>query len=98
MAFIYITEFASLANVSGCPIAMMPPVAEQRVAIGAETDSNPFNARTRYIRVQNDAICSIAIGAAPTAAVTGLRLAADSTEYFAVPTNSGYVLSVIINT
>lgn len=98
MAFIYISEFTALANVSGCPVAMMPPVAEQRVAIGAETDSNAFNAATRYIRVQNDAICSIAIGTAPTASTSTLRLAADSTEYFAVPLNAGYKLSVITNT
>jgi hypothetical protein len=98
MAVLYITEFAAIANVSGAPIAMMPPLAEQTVAIGAEADSSAFNSRTRYIRVQNDAICSIAIGATPTASTTTMRLAADSTEYFAVPTNSGYKLSVITNT
>lgn len=98
MATVYITEFAAIANLTGAPIAMMPPVAEQTVAIGAEADSTAFNARTRYIRVQNDAICSIAIGATPTASTTTLRLPADSVEYFAVPTNSGYKLSVISNT
>ena len=98
MAFVYISEFAALANVSGCPVAMMPPIAEQKVAIGAETDSNAFNAATRFIRVQNDAICSIAIGTAPTASTSTLRLAADSTEYFGVPLAGSYKLSVITNT
>ena len=98
MAVIFITEFAALANVTGCNIAMMPPLAEQTVAIGAETDSNAFNAHTRFIRVHNDAICSIAIGLTPTASTTTMRLPADSIEYFAVPLNAGYKLSVITNT
>lgn len=98
MASVYIAEFAALANVTGANIAMMPPLAEQKVTIGAETDSAAFNAATRYIRVHTDAICSIAVGVTPTAAVTGLRLSAESTEYFAVPLNGGYKLSVITNT
>ena len=98
MAVAYITEFAALANVSGCPVAMMPPLAQQTVVIGAEADSIAFNASTRYIRVQVDAICSIAIGLTPTATTSMLRLPAESTEYFAVPLNSGYKISVITNT
>jgi hypothetical protein len=98
MAFVYIAEFTQVANVSGCPVAMMPPIAEQRVAIGAETDSSAFNAATRFIRVQNDAICSIAVGTSPTASTSTLRMPAESTEYFAVPLNGGYKLSVISNT
>ena len=98
MAVCYISEFSAVANVSGCPVAMMPPIAEQTVAIGAEADSNAFNAATRYIRVHVDAICSIAIGTAPTASTSTLRMSAESTEYFAVPLNGGYKLSVITNT
>lgn len=98
MAVVYISEFSSLANVVGCNIAMMPPIAQQTVAIGAETDSNAFNASTRFIRVHADAICSIAVGLTPTASTTTLRMSADSTEYFGVPLNSGYKLSVITNT
>lgn len=98
MAVCYISEFAALANVTGANIAMMPPIAQQTVAIGAEADSSAFNAATRYIRVHVDAICSIAVGTAPTAATTGLRMSAESTEYFAVPLNGGYKLSVITNT
>ena len=98
MAVAYITEFAALANVSGANIAMMPPLAEQTVAIGAETDSNAFNASTRYIRVHVDAICSISIGLTPTASTTTLRMGAGDTEYFGVPRNSGYKISVVTNT
>jgi hypothetical protein len=98
MAKVYIAEFSDVAHLNGCPIAMMPPLAEQTVAIGAEADSSAFNDSTRYIRVQNDAICSIAIGTAPTASTSTLRLPADSTEYFAVPRGAGYKISVITNT
>ncbi len=98
MAVCYISEFAALANVTGANIAMMPPLAQQTVAIGAETDSNAFNASTRYIRVHVDAICSIAVGVTPTASTSMLRMSAESTEYFAVPLNGGYKLSVITNT
>lgn len=96
MATVFISEFSSLAKVSGAPIAMMPPIAEQTVAIGVETDSNAFNAATRYIRVQNDAICSIAVGLTPTASTTTMRLPADNVEYFGV--QPGHKLSVITNT
>lgn len=98
MAVCYIAEFADLAHLDGCPVAMMPPLAEQTVAIGAEADSSAFNASTRYIRVQNDAICSIAIGLAPTASTSTLRLPAESIEYFAVPRGAGYKISVVTNT
>ena len=98
MAVCYISEFTALANVSGCPVAMMPPIAQQTVAIGVEADSSAFNAATRYIRVHVDAICSIAIGLTPTATTSMLRLSAESTEYFAVPLNAGYKISVITNT
>lgn len=97
MAVAYISEFAALANVDGCNIAMMPPLAQQTVAIGAETDSSAFNASTRFIRVHVDAVCSIAIGLTPTATTSMLRMSADSTEYFAVPLNAGYKISVITN-
>jgi hypothetical protein len=98
MAVCYIAEFADIAHLDGCPVAMMPPLAEQTVAIGAEADSSAFNASTRYIRVHNDAICSIAIGLTPTATTSTMRLPADSIEYFAVPRGAGYKISVITNT
>lgn len=98
MAVCYISEFSDLAHVKTCNVAMMPPLAEQTVAIGAEADSNAFNASTRFIRVHVDAICSIAIGLTPTASTSTLRMAANTTEYFGVPRGAGYKISVITNT
>lgn len=98
MAKVYVAEFETMGSASaGSPqVAAMPPIAEQTVNITTETDSNAFNANTRFIRVHADAICSIAIGAAPTASTSTLRLAADQTEYFGV--QPGHKISVITNT
>jgi len=98
MAVCYIAEFSDMAHLRDCPIAMMPPLAEQTVAIGAEADSSAFNASTRFIRVHVDAICSIAIGLTPTASTTTMRMGAGDTEYFGVPRGAGYKISVVTNT
>ena len=98
MATIYITEYASLAPM-GTPtsIAQDPPVANQTKAIGGTTaQSNAFASNTRLIRVHTDAICSIEIGADPTATTVTRRLAANQTEYFGV--KGGDKLAVISNT
>jgi len=97
MATVYIAEFETMGTAaSGVPqIAALPPIAEQTVAITTETDSSAFNAKTRFIRVHADAVCSIAVGAAPTASATTMRLAAGQTEYFGV--QPGHKISVITN-
>jgi hypothetical protein len=95
MASLYLAEFGGLVK-DKLAIPQTPPLAEQKLTIGAETDSVAFNPDTTVIRVHVDAICSIAFGASPTAAVTNMRLAANQTEYFGV--RSGDKLSVITNT
>jgi hypothetical protein len=75
-----------------------PPLAEQTVAIGAEAKSSAFNASTRYVRIHVDAICSILFGTSPTATTSKKRLAANQTEYFAVPPGQSFKVSVISNT
>lgn len=99
MATLYITEFASMGVAGGgAPqIAAMPPVAEQAIAIGAETDSAAFNGQTKFVRLHPDAACSIVIGSGNPAATTlKMRLPANAIEYFGV--QPGQVLSVIANT
>ena len=100
MATCYITEFGYMAKDrmgSAVLAGMLPAVAEQTVAVGAEAESSAFNLGTRFIRVHTDAICSIKAGAAGVSATTAsMRLAAGQTEYFAV--QPGDVLSVIANT
>lgn len=100
MATAYITEFNRAAPGGGCglQIAEQPPIASQTVAIGVETKSTAFNTATSFIRVHVDAICSILVGTAPTAATTDARMAADQTEYFGVQPGGGMKISIISNT
>jgi len=99
MAKVFITEHVRPTMYVGnlLPVPSHPPLAEQVVAIGgASAQSAAFNAKTQMICVHADAICSISIGANPTATVDTRRLAANSTEYFEV--QPGHKLAVITNT
>lgn len=96
MAVLFIAEFTDHAF-SRIPVAPMPPLAEQTVAIGgASTQSSAFSSSTKVVRVHADAICSIAIGSNPTATATKLRMDAGQTEYFGV--TPGDKIAVISNT
>jgi hypothetical protein len=103
MAVFYITEYAELAIGPAGRVGQMPmdpPVAEQTIAIGgASVASSAFNAKTRFIRLHTDAICSFEIGAAtPTATATKARMAANQTEYHDVSRLPGGMVAVITNT
>lgn len=96
MAVLYITELQPY-EVSGLPVAIMPPVAEQTVAIGgSSTASAAFNANTGLVRLHTDSTCSVEFGGTPTATTSTARLAANQTEYFAV--HPGTKVAVIANT
>lgn len=99
MASLYIAEFKRLGLAgfgAHAQSVLAPPEAEQKVAIGgSSTPSSAFGSTTRMIRVHTDAICSIAIGANPTATASLMRLAAGQTEYFGV--NAGDKIAVITN-
>lgn len=98
MATAYITEFANLAltPIGVAQVAQWPALAKQTVAIGAEAKSSAFNAKTRFIRVEVDAICSFDIATTPTATTAMSRMAADGVEYFGV--NPSDKISFISNT
>jgi hypothetical protein len=79
------------------PTGSEPAVATQAVAIGgASEQSAAFNARTKFIRLHTDAICSVKFGANPTATADDLRMAANQTEFFGVV--AGDKVAVITNT
>lgn len=88
MATVYITEYARQARDDrGQPInaGEEPPLAVQTVAIGgASVQSATLNAKTRFVRVHTDAICSILFGSDPTATAASPRFSANQTEYFGV--------------
>ncbi len=102
MAVLYLTEYARQgvdARSRGLVVPEEPPVANQTVAIGAgSVQSSAVNALTSFIRIHTDAICSIEIGTNPTATTSTRRLAANTTEYFAVPQGQSYKVAVITNT
>jgi hypothetical protein len=102
MATLYITEYARQGRDAagyvqqGIPEA--PPTAEQTVAIGASSAaSNELNASTTMVVLTADAVCSVAFGAAPTAAATNRRIPANVPVSIAVPANSGFKIAVITN-
>lgn len=100
MADIYITEYALLArdwNNFHIAAGAEPNLAEQKVSNPAvSTQSSAFNARTRFIMVHAQAAAHIAIGANPTAATTGHRLAAGETRFYGV--TGGHKLAAINGT
>lgn len=102
MATLYVTELTNQGQDDRhltMAMSLEPPVAEQTVAIGAgSTRSAAFNAKTTFLRVHCDAICSIAFGTNPTAAATNRRMAANATEYFSIPQNQAFKIAVIANT
>jgi hypothetical protein len=103
MSVLYVTEFSGVASSqlggSYTQVSREPPLADQTVAIGVSSvASAAFNTSTTLIRVHTDAICSVAIGATPTAAATNRRMAANQTEYFGVPQGLNFKIAVINNT
>lgn len=100
MATLYVSEYVNEPVINGRFVnaASEPAIAEQHIAIGGSSAAGSvFNVTTKFIRVHTDAICSIAIGVAPTAVATAKRMAANQTEYFGVPPNQGATIAVISN-
>ena len=101
MSILYITEYSDVfsdKNARAINIAAQPPVAEQAVTYTTTTQSNAFNARTTYVRLHTDGICSVSFGTNPTATTTNARLAASQTEYFSVPQGASYKVAAVTNT
>lgn len=88
MAVLYIQEYAEQArdgNARTVPAGQEPPLASQTVAIGgASVQSSAFNAKTKFVRLHTDVICSVEFGTNPTATTAKARMAAGSTEFFGV--------------
>lgn len=99
MASLYISEYQSqpiIRNGQMGGVALEPAIAVQKVALtGTSAQSSAFNAKTKFVRLHTDAICSILFGADPTAAATSPRMAANTTEYFGV--NAGDKVAGITN-
>lgn len=100
MATLYITEFQTIGGIANfnAPIAAVPELANQTVSIGmTSAASSAFSGNTGIVRLHTDAICSIEFGTTPTATATTARMAANQTEYFAVPVGGAFKVAVITN-
>lgn len=102
MAKLYISEFAGVtwggnSTTTNQLIAApnMPPMAEQSIDIGmASNKSAAFSAQTRFIQINCDAACCIAVGSSSiTASASYHRMAADETRWYGV--NPGLYIAVI---
>lgn len=103
-AIVYVTEFSELAPTAAgqSATAAQPPMAEQTITSSASSAqcANAFQPATRFVRMHCDTsgpVC-IEFGANPTATVTTARMAANQTEYFAVPRGQGWKVAVIAAT
>lgn len=99
MAKLFISEYMRMpADVRGLvQTGEEPSLATQTVAIGASSaQSVAFNAATKFVRINTDAVCSLKFGTNPTATVNDLRLATNATEFFGV--TPGHKVAVIANT
>ena len=104
MAKLYITEYQYSAMAAGgggaanrMPAGQEPAIVVQVLAIGAlSVQSAPFSARTNFVRLHCDEVCSVEFGTNPTATANSSRLAANQTEFFGV--HPGNLIAVIINT
>jgi hypothetical protein len=109
MSNMYVTEYRGVGtnspvdNGMSVQAAKQPSLGDQKIAFtGTPGISAAFNAQTRLVRIHVDGIASIrfskpdAAGAGTNAAVTNKRMAADTTEYFAV--DPGMFVSAITNT
>ena len=96
MASLYITEYGGI-GASGAQVPEEPPLAEQKITIGATSlQSAAFAASTEIIRIHGDAISSYAVGEDPTATTSKARLPADRDRYVGV--RPGWKIAVIENT
>ena len=101
MGILYITEFADEGkdqNGNLAPVAMMPPIAQQAITFTTSTQSAVLNAQTRLVRLHTHTLSSLTAAVNPTAVTTDMRLAANQTEYVAVPAGSGLKIAAVSNT
>lgn len=104
MATLYITEFAAMPRDhehTPIPAGELIPVATQAVTFSTSTQSTALNAKTRFVRLHTDAICSFKAGSNPTATTSDTRMNANQTEYFAVraaDVAAGLKIAVVSNT
>ena len=99
MATLYITEFSDIftsRNDQTVNMALQPYNNSQTVAIGATSaQSTAIKNNTLFVRLFTDTACAVEFGTNPTAVATSPRMAANQTEYFAVPQGQSYKIATL---
>ena len=98
MARLSIREYEHLSAVARgvVPVGEEPAVASQTLIIGATSvPSNPFNQRTRFVRIHADVNCSLNWAVAPVAAPGSCNMVGGQTEYFGVVNATNMKVAVI---
>jgi len=98
----YISEYSNvgISNGTVAQVASEPAVTDQTPVdySGGVASSATFNSSTNLVRVLCTSTCSIKFVKSGNAATTNKPLAAGAPEYFTVPPNQSYLISVIANT
>lgn len=86
---LYVTEFANISKDHEGRVveaAVVPSLATQVLTVTGTSAAvtNPFNAKTKFVRLHTDAACSVKFAAAPTATASDMRLPENAVEYFTV--------------
>lgn len=104
MALLYITEFQNAGIQAGDGMGVVlgdtNMVSQTPISTAAgSVQSATFANNTTLVRLHNDSTspCSILFGTNPTATTSNSRMAANQTEYYAIPQNSGMKVAVINN-
>jgi hypothetical protein len=97
MTKVYVTEYATLAQAGGGQpqIAPEPPLNTQIIDYTAGVASITLGAQTRYVRLNNDSICSMSF-TSTNATTSDARSPAETVEYKGV--QPGGKISAITNT
>lgn len=100
MAKAYVSEYHDIAvGARGLAQApQSPPLATQVVdfTAGVTATANAFNAATRFVEIDVDAICSFAFALTPVATTSNQRVPAGSNRIYGVV--PGHKVSFIVNT
>lgn len=98
MTKVYVSEYATMPKDSGgniIPVPAEPPLNEQVIDYTAGAATITVGVQTRYVRLNNDSICSLRFDGS-SATTSNARSPADTIEYKGVQANSK--ISAITNT
>jgi len=96
MTKVYVSEYANVPSTpAGIQVPAEPPLATQIIDYSAGVATVTLGAQTRYVRLQNDSICSMSF-TGTSATTSDARSPADSIEFKGV--QPGSKISAITNT